>query len=791
MSRFGVLVTLALVAGCLGVKNDPKAPPSYSSKLTPADLDAKVKLLEMTVDEIIAPLDKLTKLTDRTIGMLIPKQLHEVPFKDVVIPSKLIDDSTQRQVEKIIGAFNTKPGVDMQPSEAITASWWRGKRIPPGSYFIVHKNQVPFIASTSQAKLAKRLNFDPNNEIAVVRGPGNKDFHDIDAVHIDAFGSHIINVPNGHYCKGEVGTSSEPRLYGPGPHVVHDPTLKLDDLVVPTLEQYIEHRSIHIIRVPPGKFAKVSVGTKYGLLPSRAEPYTFNDPLFKYDGLVNVKDDLITHGNLNIIRVPNGFLAKAWIGVKPVLLPSQLEPYIFVDPNFRCSERFVCQKDMIHIKHDNLHILNVPSGKVAKAWFHNDAMLLEHRTEAYAFDSPYFSYNELVNADKPVIIHGSIKRILPATGQVAVCFDAGKLFLVYPSNDGTAFIRDSQLFTFEGFLNINIATVVFPSERVRKQRRSENRNATPDQINLQKATTRDGLKVGFKLTMTYTVAKPELLLSKLHMNEIDTYIENVVSMDLSHAMQTLTSREFLSFYTANKKPPAYDGGDDSLHTAPLAGGGEREVKAATFIGHIKDDVMGDLQEIGITLLHLNIESPKALDEATAKSMEEQSLLLARAKAQESVLETQFKIEKQKAMQEAEVRRIKQERDNQNLVSAAEAERKAAELKAQVVIIEAEAKTKAYDMLYKNTQLFQMEYAKLQAGALERADVHIMVAPEKMHYGLGSLLLPHPLQDGVMNNLATNDPSKHAAGQPKQAAGQPKQAAGHEPTAPASERSSDA
>ncbi|KAJ3070059.1 hypothetical protein HDU98_006912 [Podochytrium sp. JEL0797] len=614
--------------------------------------------------------EKKTPHREMELDLEKPSTLKELRIEDVLIESVLSDRSTQQQIANIVTAFNTKAeGTGITFNDVIVQSWLRGKRVAAGDWFICHKNQVPFISASCQQKLAPHINFSLANTIARV----NDRRYSVNDLIISVFGIHILNVPNMRYARGLIGTSNEPRLYGTGVHVIHDSTFSLaDPPTVLSSEEYINHGSIHLVRVRPGFLAKIWIGVQAVLLPFKVDPYVFNDPLFRFDATISENEALISHGNQHIIRVP--------------------------------------------------------SGQVAKIWVNGQAVVLEARSDAYLFHTPYFSTAQkpwMVMATDSVIVHGSIKRLVPATGQVGVCYDAGKLAIVRPSDDGAPFIRDSPLFRFDDFLDINIATVVFPSERVKAERRRENAKANTDELNYEIVTTRDSLKLGVKLMMTYRIDNPELLLSVLSLKEIPNHIEQVCSTDLSRAIQQTTSQEFLSFNTSNVRPPGYDA--------------SREATGFTFMSKVKDELAKDLSEIGIFLMRLNIESPKVIDADTAKSMEQQSLMLARANAEVSVMESNFLVAAKRAKQDAEVQRIAQEQKNSIVVSAAEAELHAQESRAKTLVIMAEAEKRAAELKYQNPQLFQLEMTKLQVEAFKNAKLQLMVTPQDLQNGIGSLL----------------------------------------------------
>ena len=156
---------------------------------------------------------------------------------------------------------------------------------------------------------------------------------------------------------------------------------------------YIKHDTIHVIRVPAGKIGKVWFGNTPELLEARDEPYEFRDPQFRLeeskrtDRFEDVAAEYINHGTIHRVRVPQGKLAKVWFGTKPELLPARDEPYEFHDPQFRTEKdaKGNFMEDVInpYIKHDTIHFIRVPAGQLAKAWFGTTPELLPSRKNPY------------------------------------------------------------------------------------------------------------------------------------------------------------------------------------------------------------------------------------------------------------------------------------------------------------------------------------------------------------------------------------------------------------------------
>jgi hypothetical protein len=335
----------------------------------------------------------------------------------------------------------------------------------------------------------------------------------------------------------------------------------------------IQHGNIRIVRVPVGKIAKIWLNNKPYLLTARNEPYVFNDPLFKMDSVNNeyffdASANAIHHGTIHIIRVPVGKIAKIWLNNKPILLEASPDPYIYNDALFRIEQRgtdhlFDATENVI--SHGSKHIVRVPSGKIAKVWFNNQPLLLEARPEPYVYEGAMFKIDmngndHFFDATTKLIIHGSIKRIMPHTGEVAISYNSGSLEVIEPKVDNTPIRIESSTHEVTGFLEIGVRTLVFPSEDTKKTRMAESANLKPnaDEINLEIFTTKDSLRVGVKLLVSFMITKPHKALSVLLNDDgILKHIENLATVDMGKAIQQCSSQEFLCFYqTKPQKPDA-------------------------------------------------------------------------------------------------------------------------------------------------------------------------------------------------------------------------------------------
>lgn len=427
-----------------------------------------------------------------------------------------------------------------------------------------------------------------------------------------------------------------------------------------------------------------------------------------------------------VLNVTVGKFAKAWSGNQPLLFGAG--PHVIHDANFKfdpTNEQSLVNESALYIQHSNIHILRVPAGKIAKVWIGTEALLLESQPDPYVFQSALFQlrkYNDneyFYNATERLIVHGSIKRIMPHTGEVAVTYNNGLLNIIKPQENAKPTIINAATHEVNGFISTGIQTLLFPSEETKKQRRKDNTKATDDEVACEIFTTKDSLKVGVKLLVAYRIVDPLKALSLLIDEKgLLSHIENLATVDMGKAIQQSSSQEFLSFYQNKPNKPEVITNQESLS----------HPSAAPPIQHIqdlvKDQLSKDLNEFGIELVRLNIETPKIIDPEIAKKMSEQALLTAGTSAQEAVLEANYGIAKRKAEQEAKIKEVAQKQINEALISKAEAELKAAKLNAESMLTTAKAEKEGAlekGKQYGDPNLLELKKLEIQAKAIGEAN----------------------------------------------------------------------
>jgi len=612
--------------------------------------------------------------TEADIEVFLEKGPHEAlkakqrNLKDVIIPSDLLDLSPDQQTAEIVKRFN-KPC----KHSVFTESAVRGNQIANGEFLLGVRNNVPELHGPSSKPIARTLLLAPGTITQLVSTHKQSDlfFGDL--------GSYVLNVPAGHYALA--WSNNKPLIYGSGSHVIIDPTFRFD--------------------------AK--------------------------NGLVKQSEPFIQHQTLNIIWVPAGFLAKVWLGSIPFLLPSQADPYVFDEANFQYDPKDGLVKESeSYINHGTIHHIRIPAGKLALVWLGSHARILEDTTQPYKINHPLFRMQGtdkgkwFLSATEQFITHGATKRIIPHTGEVAITYDNGNLKVFEPRTDGKPIIITSANHEVTGFLGTGVQTLEFPSAHTKKQRLSENKNATPDDLSYVAFTTRDSLKIGVKLAVVYRIVDPKSAISQLGTLEgLLRHIETVATVDMGKAIQKCTSQEFLSFYHNNAHKV------EAEHTQSK----ENPFVPAPMLHYqdeVKTELARDLKEYGIQLVRLNVETPKILDADIQKQMEQQSIKTAAANCDESIMEQNYRISQKKAEQEARTKSIAIAQQNDALKTTAQAKLESAKIEAQAAITKAEADRKVKElqgeMYTENPMLFQLELARIQVQIFQNAALN-MTSPE--------------------------------------------------------------
>lgn len=556
-------------------------PPSYPGAEL---LQAAAQSTQLSATTVLQENDKLAASKVKPGAVISePTEISSLNLDNIIKKSTLLDKNPQQIVRNILAAYNEGNSENFTVESDLV-----GTRVDANQFMLIHKNNIPQLVGPTKNRV--RLGIYPLSKMEIIEIANQTQLC------IGAHGRYVVNVPQGQLAKAWLGTDT-PILLGPGPHVIRHPNFK------------------------PEKLQTVSLSENY-----------------------------ISHGNYHILRVPRGKIAKITIGATPHILEYSPTPYVFDDPTFTLNKT-----------------------------------LFQDGTERMFMD-----------ANDKLIVHDSIKRIQPRN-EVAIAYDHGVLNIVRPT--GKPIIKDNPNYIVDGFLQTVAQTLVFPSEETQEKRRRENPKDL-EGIKYEKFRTSDGLDVGVNLLVVYEIIEPEKTLARLKKDEIIKHIENIVVADMGRVIQSCNSADFQkSNQTSVKDPtkPDFNTPMFNQHGSP------------TFYAHLQDEVKNklaeDLIDWGIRLVRLNIETPEILDKKIASEMSQNALETAKKRAEASNLDIEFMIKQQHANQEAEKKRIEMERERQNSIVDAEGKAQAKAIEAQGLLnaakLKAEATTVEFEVKNKN------------------------------------------------------------------------------------------
>lgn len=623
------------------------------------------------------------------------KQVNLKSLSDVVLQSQFSHLPQAEQVAAIVKTFNK----NVKDPVIVNAGARAGHRIQPGLFMLAHKNRVPelFAGNNKRMIIALTGGYTETGYIG-----GDNGFHKQTEPVIGAFGSYVVNVPQGSFAK--IWSGQIPRLLGEGSHVIHDPQFRVEagaqideasrcflleddrNFFVSQSDNVIMHNIIRIIRVPVGSIASVTVDTVPLFLPYRPEAYVFVTPIFNFGGFSLLTENFIDNGPLHIVRVPGGSVLRIWLGSKPLILESRDEPYFFDDANFKVEKGVGDMADSL-------------------------------------FDGGPGSNPPFVSCFKKTIKHGTILRLRPGVNgelEQAVLQRGTEFEFVSKS-----IIINDPICSLVGYINTGLQTLIFPSARTVAERQANRKDASWDEIHYEPMTTRDSLKVGLKLLVAIQVVDPALCLTKLRLQDIIEHVENLAVSDMARAVQHSNSQNFLH---TSGNTQHHD--EDKVHELPM-------------VDQVRHHLVNHLRECGIKLIRFNVEEAKVFDKVLQAEMSKQALLAAQVSAQQSVIEQKTAIAEATAQLEAMADRVRQEQENKILISIAKTDLESAKMlaEASVVMAEAEQKSKAMmgSVYQKYPQLLELSMTETNCSALNNSIVQV-IAPQCAVASIGIRML---------------------------------------------------
>lgn len=545
-------------------------------------------------------------------------------------------------------------------------------------------------------------------------------------------GRYIINVPFGKYAL-TVGTQNERKIYGPGVHVIHDPNFVYDprnDLIDQN-QLYINRGIMHIIRVAPGKMAKVTINGKPRLLLPQEDPYIFFNANFKqFDPAIDyadINENYIHHGQIHIIRVPVGKIAKIKINGTPHLLAAQKDPYVFDDATFQQfnPETDYCNVNDLYIQHGQIHVLRVPSNWLAKITINGLPQLLKAQPDPYVFCDPNFQQfktaEHYCKTNDNCIQHGNILIVRVPAGKVLKIWDNGEPVLLehrkdpYKYSDPNVYLagksyQDSLVDATEALVihgsikriitNTGFKTPIYEAGKLRillptdKPVKIQDESCRvgkpiPDAVQNMyipskkdewlSVSTNDSLQINIQLAVAYQIVDPEKALPGLGEDKIELHIQNQAIAFMTSEIKRHSSTDFLR---NNKRP-------DESHNP-----GELAIATTDQQEHVLKQLQTALQDYGLKITQLSIERTEYPDREIAKEMGQQSLVSAKTAGEVAVLNQKSQLLQADARNKAQQASIALEQANSAKIATAQANLAEAKLHAEAKKATAEGEGEA-------------------------------------------------------------------------------------------------
>lgn len=275
-----------------------------------------------------------------------------------------------------------------------------------------------------------------------------------------------------------------------------------------------------------------------------SRPEEENDPNSIF---VDVNTPIIQNGRLCIVRVDPMYVQPIQFnGQHAMLYPTKDgNPYYLTGQNIKPLDPQ--RLDMRYIQSGEIHILKIPSGMVARVAVNGEPELLEFRSEPFEFRATRFELGEFANISEPVIKWKTVTWITVPSGRVAINRVHGQYKTQLPGprrkwNDGN--------FQHIALLDTNVQMQTYPSQA--QIDKSHLRRDDPERY-ITVVSTSDGLRLGIRLFVGYQITDPIKLLQSMDLEEYEKLIEDmVISWRLTLLNFMLTIIVFIGYHRSRK-----------------------------------------------------------------------------------------------------------------------------------------------------------------------------------------------------------------------------------------------
>eukprot|EP01116_Phalansterium_solitarium_P011180 TRINITY_DN267_c0_g1_i3.p1 TRINITY_DN267_c0_g1~~TRINITY_DN267_c0_g1_i3.p1 ORF type:complete len:694 (+),score=299.14 TRINITY_DN267_c0_g1_i3:257-2338(+) len=478
--------------------------------------------------------------------------------------------------------------------------------------------------------------------------------------------------------RGELGlgtNAGQPLVFGEGLHVYNDRLFSFIELK-DINQQYIQHGSIHIIRVPKGSYAAVTDNNVPKLLPEGV--HVTNSNVFSFNGMQSTNQVYIQHGTLHIVRVAKGNVALVTDNNNPTLLP---EGTHYINSN---TFNYFGVQDLNQqvIKHGTICRFRVRKGEIGLAWDNNQPQFYEEGI--YEKDSSNFQFEKCVDASDKVIVLGARKIVTVWDGEVGVSYKKGKLHVLRPDRHQI----DTPEHIFQGFLSTQQQCLHLYEEVSRKGPQR------PD-WGLAVCETKDFVELGIKADVFFRIVQPERALLIVGKDSILPLVRETSIATLNGIIRSTSLAEVAQ----NKEVTVVSERKQAEHMVPSESG----ASAPLFFDKVHDEFISKLHDVfvekyGIEVTNIRIESFKILNEELSSNISKQALTTAQTETQLANLAGQTEIAVAQQMRDQEVLKIRVQSAatqlNTETISRNQAVTNTAKTDAESTLIRARAEAEA-------------------------------------------------------------------------------------------------
>ncbi|CAL6004351.1 Conserved_hypothetical protein [Hexamita inflata] len=480
-------------------------------------------------------------------------------------------------------------------------------------------------------------------------------------IHYNTF--TFVRINKGQY--GLALDSGRPIVLSEGIHVRNNLLFQVLS-IVDVNKEYINHRTIHIIRVPKGQYAKIIENNIPKILKSGL--YVVNSNYFVYGGLIDMGAPYICHQTIHVLRVTKDQIRPLTVNNKPYLLKEG--SYIFNTQLITVFDPAKVTDSLI--KHSTITRFRINNGEIGLAWCDNKPVMIQE-PGVYEIDSPNFIFVKTVLTTEKYIQLGSAKRIVVYDGEVGVSYNDGKLDVLQPNT----YLFDTTSRIFTNFLSTQQMTQSLSDDK------STNSTIQCD--------TKDFVEVGIHASVFYRITDAARAITVVGNED---KIKELIRETSIATLQGIIRSSSLSDVAQSK----------TVHIqGEIQSASSNSAQCPAFFDKVHDDFMARLHEsfiqrYGIEIANIRIENFKIINVELAKNIQSQALNTAKTQNELANLEGQQKVQTASQQRDADVMRIRASAEADKLTTETKAKNNAvltdAQARADSLKIIAKAETEA-------------------------------------------------------------------------------------------------